>query len=925
MSNQKVALFGAAASIVFVAMQSGGAIAADAVPAAGADSSAASTAAPSAGPVAVAEVIVTANKRQENIQNVGMSIQAASGDTLTKLGVTDTASLQKIVPGFVFTPTYYGTLVYTIRGVGFQDSSLGGSPTVSAYVDEAPLPFSALTNGASLDLQRVEVLKGPQGTLFGDNATGGAINYIANKPTDTLQAGLDQTYGRFNELHVSGYVSGPLLPGLDGRIAAESHTSGAWQKGYGPQQGQSIGGKDFINTRVSLLWKPVERFKALATLSGWQDKSYNQVGQLYGLAELSPKAPLSASIINYPLAPHNDQAAGWNQCVNTSPFDPIAGQASGAQWLTPTGVRESMGPGSVVQAGGQPTSCTPPRNNNTYYSAALRMDYELGHDMTLTSLSEYQKFNRSSGVDASGMPIQDYQSYQRGKITSVFQELRLAGKFDGRGSWIFGANYEHDNTWDSFLQTYNASTASPTLFAYDSSVYNLLLGGSPNSPALLGGVCSPAGCELTAFALGPTKPVSLQKTDTYAAYADAEYPILENLILQGGIRYTQEDKHGEVCAQDGGDGSVALISYQIQQLFLAGSGQNPGLARMSAPGTCATVGYPQNNFNSPAGGALLASDLNQHNVSWRVGLNWKVARDSLLYANVSKGYKGGSYPALAMFTWTQAHPVVQESLQAYEAGFKSRLFDRQLTLNGAGFYYDYTDKQILGDVSDLLFGALPALVNVPKSHVIGFELSGVYQPDWLRGLTISPSISYQHSNIDSSSKNKCTPTIVATLAAEGAPACVPGHFYNYDIYSQLADFTNEKFPDAPEWQASFDAEYDWRIGDDLKAFVGASLQYTSSTNTNFVNRSPIQPVGGYNQFGVPPFGPYNHPNDPLYVRSYSLVDLRAGIERGAWRFELWGHNVGDTYYWTAAQHVNDPLLRYTGMPTTYGLTVNYKY
>ena len=73
-----------------------------------------------------------------------MSIQAATGDKLTKLGVTDTASLQKIVPGFLFTPTYYGTLVYTIRGVGFQDTSLAGSPTVSAYVDEAPLPFSAL-------------------------------------------------------------------------------------------------------------------------------------------------------------------------------------------------------------------------------------------------------------------------------------------------------------------------------------------------------------------------------------------------------------------------------------------------------------------------------------------------------------------------------------------------------------------------------------------------------------------------------------------------------------------------------------------------------------------------------------------------------------------------------------------------------------
>jgi iron complex outermembrane receptor protein len=937
MSHKKVALFGAAATLAIFAAQSG-----------------VSFAQTAAGP-SVSEVIVTAQKRQENIQNVGMSIQAASGDKLTKLGVTDTASLQKIVPGFVFTPTYYGTLVYTIRGVGFQDTSLAGSPTVSAYLDEAPLPFSALTNGASLDLQRVEVLKGPQGTLFGNNATGGAINYIANKPTDTFHSGMDLTWGRFSDIDAKGYVSGPLTEGLDARIAVESHTSGAWQKGYGPQSGQSIGGKDFLNGRVALQWKPNDNFKALLTLSGWQDKSYNQMGQLYGLAELSPGSPLDPNMIAYPKAPHTPEAAGWNQCVNTSPYDPIAGQQYGALWMTPTGVYESQGPGSTVQAGGQPTHCVPPRNNNTYYSGTLRMDYDLGHDMTVTSLTEYQKFNRTAGIDGSGMPIQDYQSYQRGKITSTFQELRLAGKFNGKGSWIIGANYEYDNTWDSFLQTYNASTASPTLFSNNTALYSYLSqGSSADFYNLLGnGASAPfpgiysADFSLFGFSLGPTKPSNLQKTTTYAVYANAEYPILENLTLQAGVRFTQEDKRGEVCGDDGGDGSWSLIAYNLQQTFLKGAYYeqnnitNPdpaqqqaagayalAHARLSPPGTCATVGYPQNNYNSPAGGALIASDLNQNNVSWRVGLNWKVAPGNLLYFNVSKGYKGGSYPTVAMSTWTQAHPVVQEGLLAYEGGFKSTLFDKQLTINGAGFYYDYTDKQILGAIPDVLFGALPALVNVPQSHVIGFELSGVYTPEWLKGLTITPSVSYQHTNIDTSNKSKCSAIIVATLAAEGAPACVPGHFYNYDAFYQLADFTNEKFPSAPEWQASVDAEYDWQLRDDITAFVGVNVQYTSSTSTFFLNRTPIQPVGGYNEYGVTtgsPIDSYNHPNDPASVKAYTLVDLRAGIQKGDWRLQVWGHNVTNEYYWTGAEHVNDVLLRYTGMPTTYGITVSWKH
>src|SRR6201999_3114668 len=98
-----------------------------------------------------------------------------------------------------------------------------------------PIPFSPMTLGTTLDLQRVEVLKGPQGTLFGENATGGAINYIAEKPTDHFEAGGDLSYGRFSDLKFDAYASGPITDTLDGRIAIQTHNSDAWQKGYGPQ------------------------------------------------------------------------------------------------------------------------------------------------------------------------------------------------------------------------------------------------------------------------------------------------------------------------------------------------------------------------------------------------------------------------------------------------------------------------------------------------------------------------------------------------------------------------------------------------------------------------------------------------------------------------------------------------------------------
>ncbi len=189
-----------------------------------------SYAAPGATEQIIEEVIVTAQKREESINDVGMSIQSATGEKLNDLGITDTADLYKIVTGFSSNVTYYGTSIYTIRGVGFQDTALASGPTVSVYLDQMPLPFSALTQGLIVDLERVEVLKGPQGTLFGQNSTGGAVNYIAKKPTSEFESGIDASYGRFNEIDIAGFVSGPISERLSYRVAARSITSDGWQE-----------------------------------------------------------------------------------------------------------------------------------------------------------------------------------------------------------------------------------------------------------------------------------------------------------------------------------------------------------------------------------------------------------------------------------------------------------------------------------------------------------------------------------------------------------------------------------------------------------------------------------------------------------------------------------------------------------------------
>jgi len=175
------------------------------------------------------EVIVTAQKRSERIQDVPMSITAVSRDELSKEGVFGPADLEKVAPGFTYRQSQNGTPVYAIRGIGFYSEQAAVAPTVTVYQDQTPLPYARMAEGVGMDVERVEVLKGPQGTLFGQNSTAGAVNYIAAKPTNTMEAGVDATYGRFNEFDIDGFVSGPIGKGVKARLSFRQELRDGWQ------------------------------------------------------------------------------------------------------------------------------------------------------------------------------------------------------------------------------------------------------------------------------------------------------------------------------------------------------------------------------------------------------------------------------------------------------------------------------------------------------------------------------------------------------------------------------------------------------------------------------------------------------------------------------------------------------------------------
>ncbi len=724
---------------------------------------------------AIADIVVTAQRRSESINRVGLSITAASGDALAQRGIRDAADLGKLVPGFTYARSSYGSPVYTLRGVGYYDTQLGATPAVTVYVDEVALPFSIMTQGATLDLERVEVLKGPQGILYGQNSTGGAINYIAAKPTDHLTVGGDFDFGRFATFDGQAFLSGPITSQLKARLAVKINRSGDWQQSM--TRDDELGSADRLTARLILDWQPVERVNVSLRATGSRDKSDSQAGQLTFINGVPGRAP--PIVFAQPLAPRTNRAANWG----TADF----------------------------------------RRDDDFYQLSGRIDVEPSETIRLVSITAYSRFKLDATTDADGSAIQNYDGINTGTLSSFSQELRAQGQTgDGQISWIIGGNYQRD-------------------------VINDYLTGLTGQSSL------PFRTSLA---------TNNQRVRTVAAFANIDWQIIPTVKLHGGVRYTDQNRSHRGCLFDTGDGSLATAISAVGSRL---KGQ-----RVVVPvGGCATLGT---DFLP----ALVRNRLDENNVSWRAGVDWQAAPTALLYANVSKGYKNGGFPTAGATIASQLRGVTQESLLAYEAGFKLGLLDRRAQLNGAVFYYNYRNKQIRGRLVDPAIGPANALVNVPRSRITGAELQLTYRP-------------------------------VSTITFEGGATYVGsrirGRFINYTAYGALADFSGEALPYTPEWQLTGDIEYRTPVGAAKDVYVGMSSAYRSSTYASF-GELPVMKIDGYN-----------------------LLDLRAGLvaRDNAWRVGLWVRNVTNTYHWNNVISVVDLTVRYTAMPRTFGATASFRY
>jgi outer membrane receptor protein involved in Fe transport len=363
-----------------------------------------------------------------------------------------------------------------------------------------------------------------------------------------------------------------------------------------------------------------------------------------------------------------------------------------------------------------------------------------------------------------------------------------------------------------------------------------------------------------------------QKAKSKGVFGSLDYKLTPEFTVQASARYSTQKRHMQNCIITYGDGKIGNFFRLLSAML-----RNVPFDSVTLPsypgfyGDCVTL------ENEPSFVPTIAEfSLKENNLSWRLGAQWKPSNDLMLYANVTSGYKEGNFANITCVFVSQCVPARAEKVLAYEAGIKASLLDRSLDLTAAIFQMDYDNKQVAGSVLTPPFGYLTELVSVPKSKIKGAEAQMNWRP--VRGLNLMAGLTYLDAKVSD---------IFVTAEPSGV----------------IADRKGEALPGTPKWNATADISYDFPISDSLSAFVGGNMFYTSLTQA---------------YFGVNPI--YTNP-------AYTLFDARAGIEGpdGKWKLQFWGKNLTNKFYIRHTSSISDTIVRWTGMPRTYGATLSWRY
>lgn len=684
----------------------------------------------------VEEVVVTAQKTAQNVQNVPIAITAVTAQALQTKGINDVSKLGNIAPNVTLdagTP-FSGSdtvLAAFIRGIGQNDFAFNQDPGVGVYIDGVYLARSVGSNTSMLDVARVEILKGPQGTLFGRNTIGGAINIITRDPGREFMFKAEVTTGQYSRLDVNLTADLPLSDKILTSVTFSEKRRNGWQRripfpgvnakssgipdcdalaagtacpvvldatnqfpAAGYQASQRPGGQNQWSTRAKVVLLPREDFKV--TLTG----DYMLVDQ-----------PASATtMLAVDTADVTTLGALYNTCIGL-PSGVIGAIGLGTLCNSPRlDVRPVPSPVSPLPAIGSVNADGNPNNNRLPYDArfltgninttyetgnsfsklknwgvGLTLDWSIGPSANLKLVSAYRQLHWDAGMDLDGSPVSILEPSFDMTQHEWSEELQLTGKLlDDRLSYVLGAYHfqeaGHLHDWVIFPG-------------------GLLMIDGPND----------------------------LWTRAEAVYAHFNFKLTEQLSFTASGRYTWERKRFEGHQTDGNG-----LAYKA-------SGCYPPTAFIFSPtANCRQVlGFPNPSEPYryyPAG----INHLNFNNFSPKLGIEFRPTSDVMIYGSWSKGFKTGSWTTRL----SQPHPTYDPTLffgpehaTSEEVGIKSELFDRRVRLNIAGFHTDYEGIQLNEQI-----GLSPTLVNAGDARIWGAELEA--EAILGHGLSFTASVGY---------------------------------------------------------------------------------------------------------------------------------------------------------------------------------------
>lgn len=713
------------------------------------------------------EVIVTAQKHSQSVNDIGITITVLSGDKLRDLRVESAVDLALVTPGLQVNesaPT--GVPLYSIRGVGFQDFTTAASSTVGLYFDGVNIPYSVMTRGALFDLERVEVLRGPQGDLYGRNTTAGQINFISKSTTPEFDAGISASYSSYQTMDLEGYVSGPTSDGSRGRLAFKTTQSReGWQESL--TRDDELGEKDIYALR-GILDIELGKSAFLKLIAHHvRDESENQAPAAYNGQDRG--ADTVAFDVHTPLEQYTD---------NLTSLD------SAPPWFAREKARDADWSGDYRNPISGATYDLRPKRDNKLQGLSAKLQWEL-QDMSLTSLTAYDEFEREEVNEGDGGDFIDVANINTTDISVFSQELTLSGSRNAF-LWIMGLYYSRDEVDESYHFLLPDSAFGNGAVAWNREPFN-------QSPIL----------EL--------ETRYQQKTESRAVFGHVEWSLREDWRLTLGARYTDEERDWSGCTYSASDNSLgALLNTQFDANLKAGD--------------CATLDddpsspyYFEPLLNTPQIDSAFhefRDSIRSKRWMGKVGLDYRLYDDTLLFVAWSRGFKSGGFNGASSSTTLQLQPYGEEQLTAIELGSKSTLLGDSLQLNATLFYYDYKDKQET-DTAVTFVGNIAGLTNIPKSRIRGGEIELQWVP--LSGLNIHFSAAYLDSEIKQwnavDTELSVWPDVV-TFDASGL-----------------------ELPQAPEWSWASVINYRKPISAGLYIEIGADVSYTDKTAGGF--QAPI--------------------------------------------------------------------------------------